>query len=744
MLRVLSSPKQRSRFALIFLCLSLVLAGPATALGKATEGIWPDLWVSEWSTEFIINPQAGTLAGFLDFETAFSVAFDLTDWSFTSHTELDDAGWTDQTFHVAGSFGAYWLSSILDLDPAGLFESWEISCDVLFGEVMLCNDFELADLDTELSLGAFASTDLVDIGVEITFGDDDNDVCDLDWAGAVIDLSFPFCCADVSGSIAFDCDGFDAAVFEVSNIEIPNLPWVSIDATLSYELETKSLVLSPRLDFGPGFCFDLYVGANHSGNLEIDDIHFDGIGLTCNIGGVEFTGISYWGDLMVDTDGDSTLDAFPGILSPHGIAYWEGYRIATSDNACCGSYAFDVGVFFDATSSNLFDVSLIEAHVSVSLAPQVSITLGFKHDTAIGGLSQLEVGFSVPGGIPNILLSMPAIQTYGLEKAGVTLDKASGKLKFVAGFAKAKQKWEAIRKLDLVKNWLDEQVKMVSDELKKVLKEIESLQCAGEPHLELWKKSRHVLLPQKEAWTDIRSKATAALRDAIALAKKCDLPDAATTAFYLTLWNTWINSGSIWDKAKREFRVLEKLVTDSWLKVNATRRDAESAGEDADKARGKQGAEDAAKKAEEAASKVEEAAETMRAAIEAARETPHPETWPTYERSIAEALESAASAGSAAARTWKSKGEHTKAANAFERTARALESAANAWMLSAWPNSKKGEKAAKEKSAEAYEKAEKAWKDTAQAWKDSGDEEKEAAARKRAKEARKMAAAARK
>ncbi len=351
----------------------------------------------EWDTTITIDPEAGGVADFLDFSSSLTVTYSIGGWAFTSYSAFDDAGWADQTFSADGSLGAYTFSSTLDFDPTGAFEELDVSGSVTIGGMSFALDFTLADQDVTLVLTGIGSTGLVDIEVEITFGGDDNDICDLPWSGAVVTVDFPFCCAEVTASIEFDCYGFQEACFGVSGIAIPNLPWVTLDAEVCFQTESKVLTLTPNFDFGADVCFDLYIGVDSEGGiapgapLTLGAIEVYGIGLECEIGGVAFTALSYWGDPLF---WNGAAYDYPGILMYHGQEYWEAYQIATTDDGCCGPFGFDISVYFDDASTNLFDVALFQANMSLDVAPQFTFSMGLDMDVE-DGLTEWTLGFTV-------------------------------------------------------------------------------------------------------------------------------------------------------------------------------------------------------------------------------------------------------------------------------------------------------------------------------------------------------------
>jgi len=329
----------------------------------------------EWDTTVSIVPTPVSIG----LDSTLTVTYALSGWTFTSYSELDETGWQDQTFDVGGALGAFTLGSFLDLDPAGAFDEWEVTAGVSIAGVTFGLDWDLTD-DLAVTLSGSGTAGLVTVGADIYFGDPAVDGCDLNWTGIDITVDFPFCCADVAGTISFDCDGFQSACFDVDGIALPNFPWLTLGAELCFELQTKTLVLSPTFDFGDIACFDVYFDVASEGNLIIGDIEITGIGLECTIGGVDFTGVSYWGT------GDK-----PSIL--YGTDYWEGYQITTTDDGCCGPFSFDISVFFDH-AGNLFDIAEFDANMEIQLATQFSFSMGIDI-TVDTGFTLWSLGFTV-------------------------------------------------------------------------------------------------------------------------------------------------------------------------------------------------------------------------------------------------------------------------------------------------------------------------------------------------------------
>jgi hypothetical protein len=336
-----------------------------------------------WDTDVTINPTVVSFADAITLTSELGVDYTVGDWTFGSTTNLDDTGWVGQDFAVAGVLGAFSIGSSLVFDPVTTgFTSWTTSAGVSIAGVSFGMDFTLAGGSVALVLSGAGVAGDVSVAVDVMFGDPGIG-CDLDWTGVDVTIGFPFCCAaDVTLVVEFDCTGFVSACFSVAGIAVPNMPYLTLDADLCFTMDEKTLTLSPNFDFGVIACFDLYFDATQTGNLAISNISIEGLGLSCDIGAVTFTGLSFWGE-----------GAKPGLLS--GTDYWEVYNIATNDDACCGPFTFDLSIYFLDQGNKLFDVALFDANMTLQVAAQFSFNMGLQVDVEAGNFALWTVGFEV-------------------------------------------------------------------------------------------------------------------------------------------------------------------------------------------------------------------------------------------------------------------------------------------------------------------------------------------------------------
>ena len=353
-------------------------------LGLSFAGLAQTLSGS-WDTDITIDPQKSSFVDALSLTSVLKVNYGIGDWVFGSVTTLSENGWTDQDFSAGGVLGAFSITSALDLNPNATFGDWTTTAKVTIAGVSFSGTFKLDGTDAFLTLygkGGVGTPVVVD--VTVNFGAANPAGCELNFTDITIGVDFTFCdCAPIESEIKFDCAGLAYIKFTTAGIAIPNLPWVTIGATLNFTLQTKTLVLAPTFDFGAITCFDLYFAVDTTGlNLTFNSITIDGIGISCTIGGVEFAALSYWG-----------TGVKPGLLK--GTEYWEVYSIGTDDDACCGPFEFDLAVFFKQGGTKLFDIALVDASMKLKVASQFTFNTGLKINVETGAFTQWVIGFLV-------------------------------------------------------------------------------------------------------------------------------------------------------------------------------------------------------------------------------------------------------------------------------------------------------------------------------------------------------------
>ena len=209
------------------------------------------------------------------------------------------------------------------------------------------------------------------------------------------------CTEEITITVYFTCEGFDYASFGVEDLLIGNLPWLALDAELKFELQEKSLEITPKLVLGDIACFELYANLDNEVDvLSIDAIRFDGISLECQIGPVTVRDVSLFSpcDLALTTEryGSQVLP-IADILA-QGMDYYPDYfemfSIAYAGPACCeGEYNFLANVYFSEDSTSLFDWAM--THIETMLPYGESLAFKFGMEATQTGLEYLGFGFEI-------------------------------------------------------------------------------------------------------------------------------------------------------------------------------------------------------------------------------------------------------------------------------------------------------------------------------------------------------------
>jgi hypothetical protein len=320
----------------------------------------------------------------LDIDSEIIVDYSLETWSFASDTKLDETGWTSQSFVASGTLGEFAMTTqatFAPVAPVAVFSQWTATGTVTYEGVTTIGTFTLTPGNIRAVLSLSGSIGDVSVGAVMTFGATTPvGVCDLLWQDVIMTVRYPFGCVDVTSALSVKTTGFEKFTFAVYDIAIPPLSWVTLDALLTFTPEAKTLVLTPDFDFGMDLCFEVYIGMGAGDDLLLTDFTIDGVGLTCLVGGIEFTGQTYVGD-----------GSKPSLLT--GTSYWEAYQISTTEEACCGPFEFDVTAYF-GDGDQLFDLAEIVGNMSIDLGTAFTFSTGITLQLAVlPAVAEWTIGF---------------------------------------------------------------------------------------------------------------------------------------------------------------------------------------------------------------------------------------------------------------------------------------------------------------------------------------------------------------
>jgi len=197
---------------------------------------------------------------------------------------------------------------------------------------------------------------------------------------------FDFCCADrTEADLYITSAGFGHASFSATDITTPKLPWLSLDAELVFQLETKTLAIEPSLELGDTACFTLYGALGLTSMTQISGITFPAIELVCELGPVTIRDVSLFdlNEMALSTEayGGRVVNVADALANgwDYYPDYWEMFSIAYAGAACCeGEHTFLVNVYFDVNSTSLFDWAMTYVRADAPFGEQLRFTFAMK------------------------------------------------------------------------------------------------------------------------------------------------------------------------------------------------------------------------------------------------------------------------------------------------------------------------------------------------------------------------------
>lgn len=401
---------------------ALFLAVAAVAV-FGSSALASDSFSGAWMSEIVIDT-SGPL--FETFDSALELRYALGDFVATSRSEIQLSGWIWQAFGVTEKLGAFDLLEeilfgastadflygqvIMETTVAGVdvgFYAAKLSSAVFGGPeggcvLRLAADTSAFHVESATEFGA--TLDGITI-VHAATGSSEHYTTNplnagLGFTGqeiAVSELSFG-CVDGIAATLYFTCAGFDSLTLEVAEIQT-TLPWLSLDAELRFELQTKSLVVVPHLSLGQVACVDLYadLAVSSGGSPAIEGIALYGIGLTCSWNGVTLRDLSVF-DLaryaITTPEYGSVIELIADAIEeeheyyPH---YWEMLSIDVELAGCCGgSNHIALYVYFDQAAGSLFDWAMTSVEATVALGASLQVSGGLSIEA--GGSSRLSFG----------------------------------------------------------------------------------------------------------------------------------------------------------------------------------------------------------------------------------------------------------------------------------------------------------------------------------------------------------------
>ena len=217
------------------------------------------------------------------------------------------------------------------------------------------------------------------------------------------------CVADIATTLYIICEGFDFIKFELSGVDV-GLSWLSFDVELTFELLTKSVVLTPTLLLCEAVCIDVYAAVLtdapddtiYDGFTSLTGISLYGLGVTTSWNGVTLNALTVLdtGHYAITTPeyGSVIEEITEALEDGHEFypEYWELFSIAVTGDGCYGgSYTFLANTYFDRTANNLFGWGMTHVEGRFPVSSKLFLTVEIEVDDDTPGLDHFGFGFEV-------------------------------------------------------------------------------------------------------------------------------------------------------------------------------------------------------------------------------------------------------------------------------------------------------------------------------------------------------------
>jgi len=182
------------------------------------------------------------------------------------------------------------------------------------------------------------------------------------------------------------CGAFEYASLRLEDLSLANLAWLAVDAEFMLKVQSKSVIVSPKLVLGDSACLQLYAGpVPTASGTGVDSVRIYGLELTCEIGRVTLRDVTRFEPhevglttepygsrlLLVREILAKGLDYYPD--------YWQLLSVSYGGEGCCdGTYGLLVNSYFDTASTTLFDWAMLHAEATVPLGDSISLGLGLE------------------------------------------------------------------------------------------------------------------------------------------------------------------------------------------------------------------------------------------------------------------------------------------------------------------------------------------------------------------------------
>jgi len=215
------------------------------------------------------------------------------------------------------------------------------------------------------------------------------------------------CVEDIAITLYMTCQGFDSLTFDLTGIDV-GLCWLSFDVELTFQLQTKSIVLIPTVVLGEAACIDVYAAVLtdaqdntiYGSFTSLTGISLYGLGFIYSWDGVTVKDLTVLdtGHYAITTpEYGSVIEEITEALEDgheYYADYWELISIEVIGDGCCGgSYTFLANTYFKCDSSSLFDWGM--THIEASMPISSNLFLSGEIEISTDGLDHFGFGVRV-------------------------------------------------------------------------------------------------------------------------------------------------------------------------------------------------------------------------------------------------------------------------------------------------------------------------------------------------------------
>ena len=393
------------------------------------------------TTELLLAPEP-TLA-FESLDSVFTLNYAFGDFVTTSESEFYLLGYIWQGFGLSGRLGAFNVQADLLFGPStndflyaqeivtatlagvelGFY--WAMLSEAvlsgpangavlrLAGSVGGCDIVSVTELGARIRDDAFDGITIVHVNTGLSksyitnpiVATQTGSVCVGGFTGqkVVIGGLSLGCIDNLTVSSYVTCmSGFKWVRFEVEGLWT-GLPWLDLDLELRFELQTKSIVLTPSLMVGECLCIDTYIevltdapdNTLHGAFTSLTGLRLFGLGFVYDSGqGVtvkELTVIDTGGYVITTPDDGSAIESLAEVVErghEYFPEYWELWSIEVTRDGCCGGISeLLINTYFESGSGSLFGWGM--THVEGTVAVNQALSLGGEIEVDPTGLTQL-------------------------------------------------------------------------------------------------------------------------------------------------------------------------------------------------------------------------------------------------------------------------------------------------------------------------------------------------------------------